>query len=246
MAWPIPDDYRQALQNAHNNLIPAALKPVSPQMDKLGRPRVQTGAFAAVFEVTDTTGTRWALRCFTRTVPDGQQRYQAIAQAIQAAALPYFVAFHYIEEGVRIAGEAYPLVQMEWLEGESFASYVEHNITNASELQRLARQVHGLVMDLELKGLAHGDLSGDNMRVVGGQLRLIDYDGIYSRHLQGLKPPEEVGTEHFRHPLRPAEPFFGPTMDRFSALLCITSLHALSVEPSLWGRFGATDRLIFK
>lgn len=246
MTWPTSEDYVQALQSPRDNLARSALKNVQLRLDDEQQPYIRTGRSASVFKVSDPDGTPWALRCFVRASRDSGRRYRILREVLGRSGLPYFVEFDHYDECIQVAGKSYPLIQMEWVGGEPLAAYVERHAADSSRLMRLARQLHTLVQDLEAQGLAHGDLSGDNVHVVDGQLRLVDYDSLYSPRLRELGPFEDAGSEHFRHPRRPAHLHFGPDMDRFPALVCITSLHAIAVSPSLWKRFGGPDRLLFQ
>ena len=54
----------------------------------------------------------------------------------------------------------------------------------------------------------------------------------------------ELGSPDFRHPLRTAERF-NEHIDDFPLAVILLSLKALSLSPSLWNTYGASDRLLF-
>jgi hypothetical protein len=93
--------------------------------------------------------------------------------------------------------------------------------------------------------IAHGDIQNLNVIVVGTDLRLIDYDGMYVPPLQ-IGSGTEVGHKHFQHPDRSSKDF-GPQMDRFSFIAVDVSLQALTVDPTLHVRFReGGETIIFK
>jgi hypothetical protein len=81
--------------------------------------------------------------------------------------------------------------------------------------------------------------------VVDGQLRLIDYDGMFVPALWG-EGSHEVGHPNYQHPLRTGSDF-GPYLDNFSAWVIYVSLIALAADPGLWKQFGGGDEsLLFR
>ncbi|MDR7556049.1 MAG: hypothetical protein QN157_10615 [Armatimonadota bacterium] len=102
-----------------------------------------------------------------------------------------------------------------------------------------------MVKALQQASIAHGDLQHGNVLVVDGQLRLIDYDGMYVPALRG-EGSHEVGHRNYQHPLR-TESDFGPYLDNFSAWVVYVSLIALAADPGLWKQFGGGDEaLLFR
>ncbi|HZI38042.1 MAG TPA: hypothetical protein VFF24_07030, partial [Acidimicrobiia bacterium] len=103
----------------------------------------------------------------------------------------------------------------------------------------LAEQLRGA-------GIAHGDLQHGNILVApGGDLRLVDYDGMWVPELDGL-PGNELGHRNYAHPRRTRDDF-GPAMDAFPSWVVYASLAALSIDPLLWGRLdGGDECLLFR
>jgi hypothetical protein len=102
-----------------------------------------------------------------------------------------------------------------------------------------------MVRALQQASIAHGDLQHGNVLVVDGQLRLIDYDGMFVPALWG-EGSHEVGHRNYQHPLR-TESDFGPYLDNFSAWVIYVSLIALAADPGLWKQFGGGDEsLLFR
>jgi hypothetical protein len=187
----------------------------------------------------------YAVRCFLREFGDQQERYAAISAHLARVRLPYMANFTYLAQGIRVNGRWYPILKMEWLEGDSLQTYVERNLDNPAVLLNLAEQWVQMAKLLRSASIGHGDLQHGNVIVTGSQLRLIDYDGMYVPALNG-RQSHEVGHRNYQHPLR-SEREFGAGVDHFSTWVVYTSLVALSVQPQLWRTHGGGDEcLIFR
>lgn len=238
MPWPTPQDYNEAVQNPQLNIDDPELRAGTPELTPLGLPRAITGGFASVYRL-QSGGRDWAVRCFLREVPDQQERYAAIGRHLAAAKLPYTVGFAFLPEGIRVGGRPYPLLKMEWVQGEALDRWIERHLGDPAALRGLADRWVVMLRALRKAGVAHGDLQHGNILVVNDELRLIDYDGMYVPALAG-RPGTEVGHRNYQHPRR-AESDFGPGCDAFAAWTIFLSLRALGVEPGLWQRLGAGD-----
>ncbi len=244
MAWPTPQEYNEAIQNPQLNVADAELKNGEPELTPIGLPRPISGGFASVYKLK--CGPRnWAVRCFLREVPDQQQRYAAISAHLAGARLPYTVGFAYQPEGIRSRGQWYPIVKMEWVEGEPLIEHIEGNLHRPQALLHLADKWVLMLDALRRHQIAHGDLQHGNVLVTGGELKLIDYDGMYVPGLRG-RQSAEVGHRNYQHPRR-TERDFGPQLDQFAGWLIHLSLIALAKDPTLWRRLGAGDEsLLFR
>lgn len=70
-----------------------------------------------------------------------------------------------------------------------------------------------------------------------GELKLVDYDGMYVPQLEGL-PTVDGGHVAYQHPARSKDARLFAGLDHFSAVLVIyVSLRALAADPSLWTQF---------
>ncbi|MFB6278724.1 MAG: hypothetical protein ABEK75_04420 [Salinibacter sp.] len=246
--YPTPSEYQEALQTPTAAFADPELRDATPRTNVLGLPQPITGAFAAVFPVTTETGGRYALKCFLADVPDQRARYEAVADVLDAAAHDAFVEFGYQPEGVRVGGEAYPLLKMEWAEGTTLNRFVEAHLDEPEVLERLAEAWADLMADLEAMDLAHGDLQHGNVLVDTTpdalRLRLVDYDTMYVPALEG-RTSAEVGHRNYQHPDR-TDADFGPTLDRFAGLVIYTALRACAMRPELWDRFDKGENLLFR
>jgi hypothetical protein len=245
MGWPTPQEYNEAIQNPASAFEDPELRAGQPVLTPLGLPRPITGAFASVYQLVCPNGRTVAVRCFLRDFGDHQDRYAAISAHLARVRLPYMTNFTYLANGIRVNGRWYPILKMDWLEGESLQIYVERNLHRPDVLRDLAAQWVALAKDLRTAWIGHGDLQHGNVIVAGGQLRLIDYDGMFVPALAGRRS-HEIGHRNYQHPRR-SESDFGPNVDHFSFWVVYTSLVALSVQPQLWQDYGGGDEcLIFR
>lgn len=246
MAWPTLQDYNEAIQNPQTAFNDQELKAGKAEIDKLGLrlPRVRTGQFACVYRM-QCAKRDWAIRCFSQEIKDQQQRYKAIDDYISPLKIPHIVEFDYLPKGILVKGQWYPILRMEWVQGELISEYVEHNLNNPSALRQLAVRWVEMLKVLQADSIAHGDLQHGNVLVVGDTLKLVDYDGMFVPSFQG-QLSHEIGHRNYQHPNR-KETDFGLYLDNFSAWVIYVSLVALSIDPSLWAQVKAGDEcLLFR
>ena len=98
MPWPLSQDYNEAIQNPHTSFGDPELRGGQVVTNAMGIPMPCSGNFADVYEFRGASGTRWAIKCFTREVPGLQDRYTAISKHLARAKLP-------IHRGIRIPGQ---------------------------------------------------------------------------------------------------------------------------------------------
>jgi len=241
MSWPTPQDYNEAIQNPQSSFDDPDLRAGRATLTPLGLPRPITGNFASVYRMR-CPGQDWAVRCFWREFDDLQQRYAAISAHLRSAQLPYTVGFQYLPRGIKVHGHWYPILKMEWVEGQLLNEYVEQHRHDPAALRRLAGRWRDMVRTLEGASLAHGDLQHGNVLVKNGDLKLVDYDGMYVPTLAG-KGSHELGHQHYQHPLRSGRDF-GVEMDRFSAWAIYLSLVSVAADPTLWTTARAGDECL--
>jgi hypothetical protein len=242
MNWPLNSDYQDAIQNPSICFQDPELKAGNVVLTPLGLPRVESGQFAVVYEI-DGGAQHWAVRCFSHPVSDQQRRYSLLSQHMERLDLPALVDFQYLPQGILVDGKWYPIVKMEWVDGDHLHTFVEENLHDSNSLLRLAAQWRGMVNSLRGSNLAHGDLQHGNALITPQRrIRLVDYDGMYLPSLSGEQSPE-LGHENYQHPGRsPSDYSVG--LDDFSALVVYMSLLALVVEPDLWQEFHTGENLI--
>ena len=241
MPWPTPQDYNEAIQNPQQCFADSELRSGSPQLSPLGLPRPITGNFASVYRV-HCAKRDWAVRCFWREFSDLQTRYSAISAHLAASRLPYTVGFEYLPRGISVKGEWYPILKMEWVEGELLDTFVEKHLAEATTLRVLADSWRQMCAALDRAAVAHGDLQHGNVLVSNGRLILVDYDGMYVPALSG-RGSHETGHPHYQHPKRSGS-HFGKYLDRFSEWSINTSLLALAGKPDLWKQLNGGDECL--
>ena len=218
----------------------------------LGLPMLWSGNFADVYKIhCPATGSTWALKCFTRQVQGLQDRYRKIATHLEQARLPFTVDFQYLEQGMHIGSERFPVLKMRWVEGLTLNQFVEEHLERPGNLQMLLDLWVKLAARLRDAGIAHADLQHGNVLLVpmeGGSLalRLIDYDGMYVPSLAGSRSGE-VGHPAYQHPQRLHEGTFNAEVDRFSHLVIYTAIRSIMAGGrDLWRRFNNDDNLLFR
>lgn len=242
--WPAAGDYSAAIQNAHNCFADQELASGRAQTNRLGLPIGASGTFAVVYELQSSARV-FAVRCFIRPVTNQQQRYDALSHHLRGFWLPTLVDYAYLPQGIRIRGQWYPIVRMEWVAGKQLHQYVEDHIRQGQIIERLAAQWRGVVAGLRGAHTAHGDLQHGNILVDNhSQIRLVDYDGFFIPALHA-NPPGEVGHPSYQHPERIRHGYYAENADAFSALVIYLSLLALRTDPSLW-TFHTGENLLFK
>jgi len=243
MPWPSPQDFSEAVQNPRTSFLEPDLQRGSPELNHLGLPKPRSGANAIVYKIKSAQ-VCWAVRCFLRNVADQQQRYAAINNFLKSNPQPFFVGFEYLPTGIRVGTTYYPILRMEWVEGEPLDKYIEKHIVDAAALVKLAEKWREMAQTLQKYGIAHGDLQQGNVLIVGDNLKLVDYDGMYVPALNG-KLSSEIGHRNYQHPRR-SEFDFGPNVDNFSNWVIYTALTALSKNPALWNTFRADESVLFR
>lgn len=244
MAWPTPQGYSEAVQNPKLAFSEDDLRGGRPELDKLGLPRPRSGSFATVYKILSIQH-NWAVKCFLNPVSDQQERYSEISAHLHKVNLPYLVQFRFLSQGIKVDRQIYPILKMEWVEGESLITYVEKNRGNPAAILSLARRWIEMTTALTRASIAHGDLQHGNVLIVNGDIRLVDYDGMYVPGLIGRGSPEK-GQRNYQHPQR-TEFDFGPNLDNFSSWVIYVSLVATAVQSELWQQFrGGDDCLLFR
>lgn len=244
-SWPTPQDYNEAVQNLLSNTKDGQLQAGTIAVDALGLPRPVSGSFASVYKVA-CTESNFALRCFLRNISDQEARYAAISDFIQRDDLPYTVTFDFMKEGVKVNGLWFPALKMEWVEGQPLDAYITAHLDNPAALAELAEKFKTMCLDLHKEGIAHGDLQHGNILVIpDGNLRLVDYDGVYVPAMHSMQS-NEIGHRNYQHPARAAH-HFGLYLDNFSAWVIYASLRAIAYDTRLYALLqGGDDCLLFR
>ncbi len=252
MNWPTSQDYNEAIQNAASSFSDPALKTGEVTVNALGLPVPRSGNFADVYQFKGGDGKMWAVKCFTRKVTGLQQRYLKIDEHLTKARLPFTVGFKFFEEGIRVRGQWFPLLKMEWVEGFTLNEFVRDNADKPQYLHALLQMWAKLTARLRDSDFAHADLQHGNVLLVPGDaqnklgLKLIDYDGMWVPALADMHSGE-IGHPNFQHPLRLKNRLYNADVDRFPHLVVACALRATLIGGrALWDQFDNGDNLLFK
>ena len=247
MQYPLISEYLAAIREAKDNLD--KLSHLMPVLDKYGEPYRSSGAFAVVFKMKDEqTGKCYALKCFTEEQEGRAEAYHKIAEELEFIDSPYITSVKYLEKELFVdsncENEEFPVLLMDWIEGETMETYIAANYTDTHAMSMLCYRFCKMAAWLRSQSFAHGDIKPDNIMVrPDGTLTLVDYDGMFVPAMKGQKSPT-IGTKDFSHPLRTIDDF-DETIDDFASASIALSLKAISLNPSLLDQYGASDRLLF-
>ena len=247
MQYPLISEYVKAIQDAGDNLD--KLSHLTPVLDDHGEPYRSSGAFAVVFKMQDkSTGKYYALKCFTEEQEGRADAYRQIADELDMVDSPYITSVKYMEKELFVDSQCeedeFPVLLMDWVEGETMEAYIAANYHNQSAMSMLCYRFGKMAAWLRSQSFAHGDVKPDNIIIrPDGSLTLVDYDGMFVSSMKGSKSPT-VGTKDFSHPLRTMDDF-DETIDDFSLASIALSLKAISMNSTLLDTYGASDRLLF-
>lgn len=210
-----------------------------------------SGAYAAVFKGT-LQGKVYAIRCFLGSAQDTIPRYEMIAKYLKNINSLWKVDFEFLDRELFIENTSYPVLKMEWVEGQLINDFIDQNLDNNKVLNEIQKKLVDISRDLEDNEIAHGDLQFGNIMVTGNsgsfEIRLIDYDGMYVPEMSGWEAIE-IGRSEFQHPTRNKK-YFNSRIDRFSFWVMLTGLEAIKHDKSLWkqvmqGGYNTLDNCLF-
>lgn len=247
MKYPLISEYVKAIQGASDNLDKLAY--LAPVLDDHEEPYRSSGAFAVVFKMLDkSTGKYYALKCFTEEQEERADAYRQIADELDMVDSPYITSVKYMEKELFVdcqcEEDEFPILLMDWVEGETMEAYIAANYRNQSAMSMLCYRFGKMAAWLRTQSFAHGDIKPDNIIIrPDGSLTLVDYDGMFVPSMKGSQSPT-IGTRDFCHPLRTMDDF-DETIDDFSLASIALSLKAISMKSTLLDIYGASDRLLF-
>ena len=247
MQYPLISEYVKAIQDAGDNL--EELAHLTPVLDDHGEPYRSSGAFAVVFKMQDkSSGKCYALKCFTEEQEGRADAYRQIADELDMVDSSYITSVKYMEKELYVDSQCeedeFPVLLMDWVEGETMEAYIASNYHNQSAMSMLCYRFGKMAAWLRTQSFAHGDIKPDNIIVrPDGSLTLVDYDGMFVPSMKGSQSPT-IGTRDFSHPLRTVDDF-DEMIDDFSLASIALSLKAISMKSTLLDIYGASDRLLF-
>lgn len=243
--WPTPQDYQEAIQNPSTCFALQELAEAESALDAIGMPRVVSGAFASVYRMR-CHGLDRAVRCFLHPVRDQQFRYELLSAYIRETEIPWTVSFEYMNEGIKVRNKWYPILMMDWVDGDPINSYACALSVKGDRqgIENLRLHFQQMLSGLKTLQIAHGDLQHGNILVRDSQIVLVDYDGFFVPSLKDERS-NELGHPNYQHPRRSAE-HFDPNIDRFSAWVIDTALLCLREDPSLISiNYGGGESMLF-
>ena len=247
--WPSGQDYEQSFQILRMSINPSLGKidqwEVVKNSKTTGWYVYASGNYGSIYKIKADDSKYYAVKCFTRKSGSLNDRYMKISNYLSAKAsnMDFLVHFRYYEEGIKTRKNPaffFPLLKMEWIDGMTLNNFIQMNIGSPKVLKSVSENLLLSVSKLQKAGIAHGDLSGDNI-IIGkkGEIRLVDYDGIYIPDFKGQRATE-MGHADFQHPKRTGETF-ASSLDNFSALIIHLSLLALAEKPEMWEKYNQND-----
>lgn len=147
MKYPQVTDYQDAVQDPRLSFLDPELRAGTVTKTPLGLPRVWSGGFALTYEVR-FGGRTYAVRCFHREVPAVEKKYAAISKKLKALTSEYFVDFDFQPLGIKIAGNSYPIVKMDWVEGNTLGVHIAKIASNKYALEKLRGSFRALAQFL--------------------------------------------------------------------------------------------------
>ena len=244
MSYPQLVEYQSAVQNPQQSFSDVDLKNGLVKTTQLGLPHALSGGFALTYSI-ENSGKKYAVRCFHTEVPEIQARYGHISETLKLVDQKYFVSFEYDHNGIVVNKNQYPIVKMDWAEGDTLNVYLAKIANSPTKIRILRERFVELARYLKSEGIAHGDIQDLNVICSDSSLKLIDYDGMYVPTI-GSGKGNEIGHKDFQHPDRTASNF-GPEMDRFSFIVIYIALLAIENESKLLSEFkSGGEALLFR
>jgi hypothetical protein len=246
MDMPTAEDYIRAVQNPQAAFTLPNLRAAQFEVHPLlGIPMPASGTSAIVFKAT-VDGRSQAVRLLTRPDAATRQRYTALNRYFTERDLTRDVATsQWIDDAIRVNGQTWPMVQMQWVAGHTLNQHVEDLVEaeDTAAIATLAGAWRDLLRRMQSARFAHGDLQHGNVMVEpDGTLRLVDFDSAWIEPFAGSAPPPETGHRNYQRPDRP----WGPWMDTFPGLVIYLSLLALSRNTKAWEHLHTGENLLFR
>ena len=247
--WPSGQDYEQSFQTLKLNLSPTIGK--TDTWEAVRNPKNPSwyvhasGNYGSIYRISTGDGKFYALKCFTKKSLSINQRYSTISSYLNSLqnAPDCLTHFVYYPEGIKtrkVNGVYFPMLRMEWIEGTTLNQFISAHISEPRILKTAGNRIVEAAMALQSAGIAHGDLSGDNIIIDSkGKIKFVDYDGMFIPAFKGERATE-LGHADFQHPGRKADTY-SEKLDTFSVVVIQLAMQALAIKPELWEKFNGDD-----
>lgn len=252
MQFPTIFQYIESLTN--NKGLFSTLPDVECVMRHDGTPEFRVGNFGVVFKV-QIAGQMMAMKLFTRHAPGRIESYRKVCDfmsMIDPQKKQHIINYSLLENELYVfsqeanVGQFYPLILMDWVDGESLATHIREAVLDRdmAKIHDLGDQFIEFSLWLLDQDFAHGDLKPENIviRKSDSQMVLIDYDAMYVPRMSG-EIAVEIGTPPYQHPSRGKFPL-SKHIDDYSIAIIALSFRALEVEPRLWIEFHNGENMI--
>jgi len=231
--WPGLGLYEQALDDCNWAFKTYDLRILQVSRTQLSNIR-SSGRFACVAKAW-AFGEYWAVRLLTRDQPKVAERYRVVEELKEK--LPEnFLNVLFFEDEIRVdnSGLFFPVVLVKWSDGVRLGEYLLGLCVNelVNEIRALREAFVELRSNLQAMGIAHGDLSADNILVLGTptkpQLILVDYDSLWTPKIKEIKCAVS-NQGPMQHPSR-GNPI-GPSADEMAFKIFDAVLAFLEIAP---------------
>lgn len=211
-----------------------------------------SGSYAVVFKAKDYYN-EFAIRCFISAEKENIDRYRSIDSYLKNLTASWITKIALLEDEINVGYQHYPVIKMDWIEGQLLNNFITQIIDNNSALTELQNEVASVSKSLENLKVGHGDIQCGNIIVAKNAdgkniIKLIDYDGMYIPSFSN-KINLERGRTEFQHPNR-SQIQYNEKIDRFSFWVILCAIEALKFDKTLWfevmrGGFNTLDNLLF-
>ncbi len=164
-----------------------------------------SGSYAVVFKAKDHSND-FAIRCFISAEKENIERYKEIDNYLKNRRASWITKIELLEDEIKVDGKFYPVLKMDWVDGQLLNNYITQIIHNNIALTSLQSEVLRVSRSLERLKIGHGDIQCGNIIIAKNSkeeyiIKLIDYDGMYIPSFSN-KVNLERGRTEFQHPSR--------------------------------------------
>ena len=167
------------------------------------------------------------------------EHIQRVSNLFKQPGVDYVKKYIYVDQALRLKnGNVLPAILMDWVSGYSLIDYVKTNYKKSATIRQLTENFMRMCQYHKNNGMAHGDLSSENIRVQrDDKICLIDYDTFYSVKFGKFIPEYTNGTKGYQHPERlnsNTKRYMSERIDYFSQLIIYFSLLLIAFDPQLY------------